>query len=86
MIYYLQSVKVRNSTDVTGCRQPRGKQYFIQRLYEEPMYYFCKQSYNLICIFVNSLSNVGGLPREVLRIQDFSQHFTAVFFKSSVRS
>lgn len=50
------------------------------------MYYFCKQSYNLICIFVDSLSNVGGLPREVLRIQDFSQHFTAVFFESSVRA
>lgn len=74
------------SLDVVNVEESSILSSLDQRLYEEPMYYFCKQSYNLICIFVNSLRNVGGLPREVLRIQDFSQHFTAVFFESSVRA
>lgn len=78
MIYF-QSVKVRNSTDVTGCRQPSRKQYFIQCLPEaergNKVLFFCEQSNNLGCIFVNILSNIGDLPREVLGIEDFSQHF-----------
>lgn len=74
------------SLDVVNLEESSILSSLDQRLYEEPMYCFCKQSYNLICIFVNSLSNVGGLPREVLRIQDFFQHFTAVFFESSVRA
>lgn len=74
------------SLDVINLEESSILSSLDQRLFEEPMYYFCKQTYNLICIFANSLSNVGGLPREVLRIQDFSQHFTAVYFESSVRS
>lgn len=61
------------SLDVVNLGESSTLPSLDQRLYEDLMYYFCKQSYNLICIFVNSLSNVGGLPREVLRIQDFSQ-------------
>lgn len=61
------------SLDVVNLEESSILSSFDQRLYEEPMYYFCKQSYNLICIFINSLSDVGGLLGEVLRIQDFSQ-------------
>lgn len=61
------------SLDVVNLGESSILSSLDQRLYEDLMYYFCKESYNLICIFVNSLSNVGGLPREVLRIQDFSQ-------------
>lgn len=74
------------SLDVINLEESSILSSLDQRLHEEPMYYFRKQTNNLICIFVNSLSNVGGLPREVLRIQDFSQRFTAVYFESSVRS
>lgn len=49
-----------------------------QRLKEETMYYFCKESNNLGCIFANVLGPAGDLPKEVLGIQEFSQHLWTV--------